>query len=149
MKGQTLVEALLALSLIGIIVSGITVVITSSLNNAQYSRNQNLATGYAQEGLEALRQIRNRNYSVFGGYDNNYCLGKGDIALGSPVINCSTPNVDNFIRAIKIEKNGCSSNISRATVTVSWNDGKCSDSGYCHQSRLISCLSTVNAVQAP
>ena len=159
MKGQSLIEALLALSVVGIILSGITVIVTSSLNNAGYGRNQSLATQYAQEGVEVLRKIRNSDYSVFAGYNANYCLGKGAVNLGSPTAACTSANVDNiFIRSVKIENSAsppapapgrCAVNVSRATVTVSWNDSKCSGGSFCHKSQIISCLSTNNPVQAP
>ncbi|HSW47756.1 MAG TPA: prepilin-type N-terminal cleavage/methylation domain-containing protein [Candidatus Saccharimonadales bacterium] len=153
MKGQTLVELLLGISIVGIILSGITVVVVSSLGNASYGKNQSLATQYAQEGAEITRTIRNSDYNGFAGYNSTYCLDKGAVSLGSPGT-CTTPNIDNtFIRSVKIENTAsagrCAANVSRATVIVSWKDGQCSTGSYCHKSQIISCLSTVNPIQAP
>lgn len=156
MKGQSLIESVLALALISIVLSSIGGVIVTSLSNANFGKTQAAATQYAQEGIETLRQIRNRNYAEFSTYNNNYCLGKGITTLGTPSATCPTPNIDGiFIRSIKIENSTspppgrCAVNISRATVTVSWTDGKCQNGTYCHKSILTSCLSTVNPIQAP
>lgn len=151
MKGQTLIEILIALGIGGVIISAITVVITSGLNNAQFGKNQNLATNFAQEGMEVVRKIRNNNYNGFRAYSGTYCLGKNQTALGSPVTSCSGENVDAFIRSVQVQQNaGCSANGARVTVTVSWSDGKCpANNTYCHKSQLVSCLSAVNPIQGP
>lgn len=150
MKGQTLIEVILAGGLIAIIVSGISVLIVSALNNAGFAKNQSLATQYAQDGLEVLRSIRNSNYAAFAGYNNTYCLSKDATALGTPVSACTVTNIDNFfIRSVLIQKDSCDVGISKATITVAWTDGKCASGAYCHTSTLVSCLSTQNPVQGP
>lgn len=152
MRGQTLIEILVALSVIAIIATGITVTVTNSLSNVQYGKNQNLATSYAQEGMEILRQIRNADYNGFKSYTaGDYCLGKNISALQSSIL-CSTPNIDNiFIRTVEINQSvtpECST-AAKVKVTVSWTDGKCQASAYCHKSELNSCMSTINPIQAP
>lgn len=147
MKGQTLIEALLAFSILGIILTGIVVSVTSSLNNSGYSKSQTLATQYAQEGIEVLRGIRDSNYNAFITFSGNYCLNKYSSTLVGN--NCPTPNVDTFIRTVSIEQSGCTASVAKATVTVSWTDTKCSGGSYCRKSTLISCLSTINPIQAP
>jgi type II secretory pathway pseudopilin PulG len=146
MKGQTLIEVLVALSVIVILVSMITMVIISSLNNAQFSRDQDLATNYAQEGMEIVRKVRNSNYTSFKNYSGIYCLAKGSLVLPSSSANCTTPNVDKFIRKVQIEQTpGCNTNVAKVTVSVSWTDAKCQTGNlYCHASDLVSCLSSVN-----
>ncbi len=153
MKGQTLIEALLALSVITIIISAISVTTVIALNNADFGKNQALATQYAQEGAEVLRNIRNSDYPTFATYEGNYCLAKGANSASSLVKshNC-IPNFDSFIRSISIEQfpPGCGvSDTAKVTVTVAWKDGKCANGYYCHSSKLISCLSTINPVQSP
>lgn len=148
MKGQTLIEVLVALSAVVMIVSAIAVVIIASLNNAQFSRDQDLATKYAQEGMEILRKVRNSDYTAFRSYNGTYCLGKGQASLPQASGACSTTNVDNFVRMIQIEQTpGCNATSAKATVSVSWTDGKCQSGIFCHKSELISCFSTVNPIQ--
>ena len=125
-KGETLIEALAALALVAIVISAITTLITTSLSNATYNENQTLATKYAQQGIESVRQIRNFNYAAFRNYNGLYCLGKGQANLGTVQTACSTPNTDNFIRSVQIEHSpGCATNVARVTVNVAFTDGKC------------------------
>ena len=56
--GQTLLEAVVAISLVTLILSAIVSAINFSLSNTQYARNKALATKYAQEVVEWLRQQR-------------------------------------------------------------------------------------------
>ncbi|MBI3069818.1 MAG: hypothetical protein HYY87_00750, partial [Candidatus Levybacteria bacterium] len=55
-KGQTLIEVLLALGTAVVVLSATVVAVLSALNNAQFSKNQSLATQYAQEGMEVMRK---------------------------------------------------------------------------------------------
>jgi len=161
--GQTLLEVLLAFSISILFLSSVVVGIVTSLNNIQYTKNQDLATSYAQEGLEVVRQIRDSswyNISSLKDYGSNekYCIDKEltlqEIPYGE---NC----VDNngigengiFSREVIFEHNsssccsdsGCTVEGSKATVTVSWTDSKCSaDAPYCHKVELISCFSNID-----
>lgn len=149
MKGQSLVEAILAISVIGVIISGISVVIVASLNNANFGKTQTQATQYAQEGIETLRLIRNNNYSGFQSYNGNYCLNKYATTLTSPDT-CVSPNLDKYKRSVSIEQSpGCATNITKVTVSVSWTDGKCAGGDFCHKSNLVSCMSRINPIQSP
>lgn len=144
-KGETLLEALVALGLVAIVITAIANVVTVSLNNAQYNENQSLATKYAQQGLETVRQIRNASYASFRTYNGLYCFGKGQTSLGVPQSSCTTANADTFVRSVVIENTpGCAANVSRVTVNVAFTDGKCTDGSYCHVQSHSSCLTTVN-----
>jgi Tfp pilus assembly protein PilV len=150
MRGQTLIETLVALAVGVVVVSAITVISVTTLSNAQYVRSQENATKYAQEGIEMMRKIRNSSYAGFRSYTaSSYCLDEGATTL-TTTGPCTTPNIlETFIRTVQITQNGCGANISRVTVTVSYRTGKCASNTYCHSSRLVSCLSTVNPVSAP
>jgi methylthioribose-1-phosphate isomerase len=149
-KGETLIEAMGALSRIAIIVIAVGMSVTTSLNNAKFNQDQTEATKYAQEGMETVRQIRNTSYNTFAGYNGTYCLGNNQSNLGANQSSCSSPNVGTFIREVDIQQNpGCGANVARVSVTVSFADGKCSQGVYCHKQVHTSCFSTVNPVQAP
>jgi prepilin-type N-terminal cleavage/methylation domain-containing protein len=150
MKGQTLIEVLIALSIAVVVITAITWLSISSLNNAQSSRNQDQATKYAQEGMELVRKIRNSSYTTFAGYNGTYCLPKGQTTFSAQG-SCTTPNIDTtFIRSVQINANtGCGVGLSRVVVTVSWSDNKCTSGAYCRKSELVSCFSTQNPVTAP
>jgi prepilin-type N-terminal cleavage/methylation domain-containing protein len=150
MKGQSLIEVLVAMGIISIVITSVVTIVTTSLGNTQFSRDQDTATKYAQEGLELTRSIRNSSYSAFAIYNGRYCLPKNAQNLGVAQPSCTTPNVDSFIREVQIQQApGCGANVSKVIVNVSWRDGKCSGSSYCHKSQLVSCLSRINPITIP
>lgn len=147
MKGQSLIEVLVALGIISTIIIAVATVVITSLNNTQLSKDQNLATKYAQEGLEITRSIRNRDFTAFSSLTGTYCLPKNAENLGTSQSGCTIPNIDHFIRSIQIEHTpGCGTNVSKITAVVSWRDGKCTTNSYCHKSQLETCLSRRNPV---
>lgn len=63
-KGQSLLEVIVVMA-VGIIVVGALVFATiASLRNAQFAKNQAQATKLAQEGLEKIRSLRNRDAEI-------------------------------------------------------------------------------------
>ena len=161
--GQTLIEALVALGAAVIIVSAITIVVISALNNAQFSKNQNLATQFAQQGMEIMRQMRDSNWTTFSDLSEEaYCLDKGSnipvlkdltIIAGCGHSGQSGQNVDLFAREVDIEGGNspdCAS-ATKVTVVVSWNDAKCTNSTnlFCHKVELVSCFSDSRVVPTP
>lgn len=148
-KGETLIEALGAMAIIVIVITAVASSVITSLSNSKNNENTTLATKFAQQGIEQVRQIRNKDYVAFAGYDGKYCLAKNQTTLGTVQSSCLTPNVDQFIRSVDInQKPGCSKNTAKVTVTVSYKDGKCTDGTYCHNQVFDTCLSTVNPVSA-
>lgn len=152
-QGQTLIETLAALAIIAIVISAISMLVITTLNNAKSDQYETLAAKYSQQGTEIVQQIRDTNYTAFETLNTAsnmyYCLGKGQTSLGSQSTDCSTNKVDNFIRTIQIQKDGCGTNVAQVTVTVSFTDGKCQAGQYCHKQVETTCLSTANPVQAP
>lgn len=166
--GQTLVEVLVALSASVAVVTAITITVITSLSNAEYAKNQNLATQYAGEGLEITRQIAKNDWTNFQTYTSTYyCLPKDSTTIcpmGS--INCGTPvtcgqNIDNLLsRQIVIVQSQsysyCGSNPCYCTnsaeviSSVSWGDSRCQvGNPLCHKITLRSCLANINSVQGP
>ncbi len=143
-QGQTLIEVLVALGLIGVVATALAGLVVISMGNTGYSKDQNLATQYSQEGIEIVRQKRDSDYPTFRTFSGNYCLNGGSSVLDP---DCTTANVGNFLRKVMITQDGCASNVAKVMVTVSWRDSKCPATNiFCHTSRIMSCLSTVNSV---
>lgn len=146
-KGQTFVEVLVALGVIIVITTAISGIVINSMSNSRFSKDQNLATQYAQEGMEIVRRLRDNDYITFRTYNTTYCLDGGSDILGS---NCSSANVNGFfLRKVVVTQSFCAGSAvadsANVIVTVSWQDGKCPTTNiYCHAVRLESCLSTVN-----
>lgn len=158
-KGQSLVEALVALTAAVVIVSAIAVAVITSVNNSDFSKSQNLATHYAQQGIDILRSQSESDWVSFvtsnpSGY---YCLNAGSTALTNYTnfsgVNCAK-NINNFfVRQVHVvHGNGpnCSPNTD-VTVDVYWSDGKCTSASnlYCHSVSLDTCLANINSVSTP
>lgn len=169
-KGQSLIEVLVALGTAVIVLAAIVSSVINALNNAQFAKNQNLATQYAQEGMETIRKMRDSDWNTFSAKDGSYCLDKGSSELKGKdysVAGCSSSgsngqNVDSFfVRQIDIEKNSANCSVpvggsgytTKAIVTVSWTDSKCTDTDpvkqFCHKSQLSSCFSDFNIIPTP
>jgi type II secretory pathway pseudopilin PulG len=151
--GQTLIEALIALGVSIVVIAAIALAVLTAMNNVTFSKNQNLATGYAQQGMDILRQQSESDWTTFDntclvtGYPCTYCLDQGAIVLGS---DCTSTNINSFfLRKVKIEHlgSGCLTG-DKVTVIVSWRDGKCTDASnlYCHNVTLNSCFTEINNV---
>ncbi|MCL5439269.1 MAG: hypothetical protein M1268_04795 [Patescibacteria group bacterium] len=164
-KGQTIIEVLVALSVAVVVIAAIAISVISALYNSQFSKNQNLATQYAQEGMEIMRQIRNSDWSVFSSYSGSYCLDKGSSSIkakdASVVNGCKSvdvgsnnKNIDGFFaRQIDISKQDidCNGNQTKVAAIVSWSDSKCRETSklFCHEVRLSSCFSDADLIQTP
>lgn len=75
LKGQTLLELVVGMSLIAVVIGALAITTTYSLRNTQFSKNQAQATQFAQENLEKVRTIKSANYGI--------CLNGQD-----PLVNC-------------------------------------------------------------
>jgi len=64
-RGQSLFEVVLALAIAALIIIAIVALATISIRNANFSRNQSLATRYAQEAIEWLRGQRDEDWDAF------------------------------------------------------------------------------------
>lgn len=62
--GQSLLEITIMLGVAIVIITGLTVVTINGLKNSQFAQNQVQATKLAQEGLESVKLVKNRNCKV-------------------------------------------------------------------------------------
>lgn len=156
-RGQTMIEVLVALGAAVIIISSITVAVITSVNNTSFSTNQNKATQLAQEGLDAARELRDSDYTQFVKYDElTKCLGEDKIIPppDDTTDSCSDrPNVGQFVRTVFFQNDdsqGCGKDLTRVESVVSWSDSKCSVSDkFCHSVKLVSCFSQFGTIPNP
>jgi len=152
-RGQSLIEVLIALAASVAVVSAIVVTVITSLSNAEFTKNQNLATQYSREGIEIVRQTAKNSWSTFINYKSvNYCLDKSNILISRSGLNCGK-NISNFFdRQIIINQNSptdCANSIKISSLVL-WSDSKCQTGNVlCHQIEIDSCLSDINSVKAP
>lgn len=152
-RGQTLIEAVIALGAAVIVISAIAVSVLTSLNSAQFSTRQNSANHAAQEALETVRKIRDSGWGKFKTYSGAYCMGD-DKTLTPKSADCGQNVEDIFVREVEIIHNDTGecgkegSDISRVVVNVSWADQKCTskENPFCHTVELSSCFADINSV---
>lgn len=170
-KGVILIEAILALAIIVIIMTALVAALISSVSSTNFSKNQSLATNYAQDGLEVARGQKDSDFNTFSTFDGLYCLSDNQVLeqTDEPVTdvsdcsqNISNGNANYFTRTIYINPRGkdersapkdmCSQSAGSIFVasTVSWSDSKCTDdSTDCHKVELNSCFVNLNSVPVP
>lgn len=153
--GQALIEALLALAFAVAIITAVVIVVINALNNTTFTKNQNLATQYAQEGLDIARSMKDSDYDGFKALTNgNYCASVDGVSIDSaPCVGEPLDN-GNFSRVIYVNHNGqdpsgavpqeCETGSSFISSIVSWTDSKCSGGEFCHKIQLDSCFSDPN-----
>lgn len=142
-KGQTLIELIVAIAVSILVLGSLVFATITSLRNAQLAKNQSQATKLAQEGLEGVRSIRDRNGEIFFSYysgssriDLNSFNQLWNVALRCDD-NChfyfnlgvltgggedSFEDVNGFKRKIIMEDDTDGSRQKKVTAIVLWND---------------------------
>lgn len=152
-KGQTLIEVVVALSVVMLILAAISVAVTTSVSNSTYLKNHNLASKHAQDGIEHIRHLYENQENFFASFSAGatYFMDENDYIYQG----FFEPNLDSqFVREVMFEPSvECDENTSgldelRVTVEVFWTSGKCArdlsnptlEDRYCHKSELITCF---------
>ncbi|MBI2022443.1 hypothetical protein HYS97_01155 [Candidatus Daviesbacteria bacterium] len=115
-KGQTLLEIVIAISLIMVILFALVIVTINALRNSQQAKNQTEATKLAQEGLELVRIIKENNCPIDTGDAGVYFWyaedSQGDNLIWNSQLGDTIKQVDSFKpvfapdgSCIKLEKN--------------------------------------------
>lgn len=63
-KAQTLLELTIVIAVAVLVIGALTFATIGSLRNASFAKNQSQATKLAQEGIEKIRSIRDRNTNI-------------------------------------------------------------------------------------
>lgn len=160
-KGQSLLEALIALGAATIVMSAIAVAVITSVSNSDFSKYLNQATQYSQQGVEVLKQQSLSDWGTFSGYASGitYCFPEGDGLDDSNVAPCSANLGTNnfFLRTAVVTQasSDCPGNPDDAahrgtlvSVATAWSDGKCTNASnhYCHNATFNTCITDVNRV---
>lgn len=116
--GQSLVEVLAALAVVILVILALMAIITTSIRNSTFAKNQSLASRYARESIEGARKLRDGNKEEFfaGGTDCNKTF---------TIVPFDIERVCDLVNEEKME----------VKVTVSWPDSKGE-----HQSKLTTYL---------
>lgn len=125
--GFTLVEVLVAVVIVGLVLTAIAAAISFSVKNSSQADYRQVATRYAQDAIDIIRQKRATDgWSAFTSFmttGNDYCVAENAVKKSS---NCSsadyklTNNEAEFTRKIDVVN---STTDIQLTVTVEWQDG--------------------------
>ncbi len=157
-KGQSLIEAVVALGAAALIISAIAIAVITSVNNSDYSKYQNQATNYAQQGIEIMRSQAQSDWANFEAKTNpnskvTYCLGQNATDLtnftGTHCVQNIGPDPNDpfFIREITIYPPDASG--IRVESAVYWIDGKCTTKDYCHMAKIDTRFADINRLPTP
>jgi Tfp pilus assembly protein PilV len=105
-KGQSLIEALIALGAAVIIVAAITIAVITAVGNSDFSKYQNLATGYAQQGIQIVTQKSQLDWVDTATYSGTWCLPQGttDFYTSLGGATCPVNVTDKFVRELDFTK---------------------------------------------
>lgn len=155
--GQTLVEVLVAITVVVIVLGAFAIATIVSIRNAQFSQNQAQATKLAQEGIDKIKLGRSKDVNVFYSgdptpkpfsqflADDNKCSSICYFSMNNTLelIEVTSVGVDGsltdatFKRFIQVIRTAEASE-KKFTVIVSWTDTSGS-----HESRLQTLLSQI------
>lgn len=129
-KGFSLVEAMLAISVFGLLVTVLSGVLIYGQRSSRSGSDRQKATFLAEEGLEAVRNIRDEDFSNL--VDGQYGLA---VSSGRWVLSGTSDEVRNYTRVINIST--VDENRKKVTAQVAWEE----DSGVTRRAELSTYLS--------
>lgn len=129
-RGVSLIESVVTLGVVMLLITGLVVGMTASLQNAQGSKSRALAVQYAQQALEILRQERDTNWATFVskgtvGIQTDYCMNSTG-QLSTPTNGLCPPFTATFSRMVSFTKtliDPGQMEIMDVQVKVSWIEG--------------------------
>ena len=135
-SGQTLVELVVVLAIVGMIVTGIVSITAISVRNARFTKDQASASRYTQEAMEWIRQQRDTNWSTFSARSGRtYCMNFLYWDITNPCTGSQVVPNTTYIRTATLITLDASS--IQVEVEVSWTDARGS-----HQSRMSTILTS-------
>lgn len=128
-SGQSMLEIVIATGFIILVIVALVSAVTVSVRNATFSKNKSVATKYVNEGIEATRSIRDKDWSNLLsksapaplGQNNGLSFNGSEWVFLGP---SDTPTGTNFTRIVNLTNMDTTNNDEvKAIVTVTWNEG--------------------------
>lgn len=94
-QGITLIEVLVSIIILGIALGAISFLFTSNLLSADSLRDDSIASGLVQEGMEVVRNIRDREWLATGGFGATIPDGTYEVQWDSASL---TPSLSRFLK---------------------------------------------------
>lgn len=114
-KGQSLIEILIALGIFAVTLSASFQLFFGSQNLSVDSGNAGIALDYAQEGVEAVRSIRDRNWGELTDGSHGLVFQDNEWMFGSSTASDVKGDFTRSITVLTVEEN-----FKIATTTISW-----------------------------
>lgn len=124
-KGQSLIEVVVAVGMIGMLLVAILALITLSLKNSRLAKAKTQAVALAQEGVELMRTYRDLSWTglVAKADGNSYSLPLNWTINNSLTDICPvTFNINNLFRRCLVLSDATVNSVL-LTVTVEWQEG--------------------------
>lgn len=122
LKGQSLVEAIVAIGITVLVVTGLVVLAVGAVRSATLARNRSLAVQYAQEGMEALRSIRDRSFAEFSELDKSGATSFRLTYQSQWVITSGVEQIPETIFSRSFVVTEPASGKLKLTLAVTWSD---------------------------
>lgn len=125
-NGQSLFEVVVALAISALVIVALVSLVSSSIRNANFSKNKSLASTYAQEASEWLRGERDKDIKTFlaNTLSPSWCFPTLDWTKVGNVCTTKIANTD-FIRKGTFTTNFVNGKtIVQSTIKVSWVDAQ-------------------------
>lgn len=137
MKGFTLIETMVAVTILALAIAGPFRAIQGALTNSFAARDQLVAAALAQEGIEYIRSIRDDNY-LSG--ESDWLAGMDDCIPGPCIVDPTQGDTSTVVEPLQLSENGLynhesgdetrftrvveietvSGNEAKISITVSW-----------------------------
>lgn len=138
--GFTLIEAIVSLLIFSVSLTAIFYLLTNNLREASLIKNNFIASGLVQEGMEAVRNIRDNDWYLGNPFGTTIPDGSYRVQWNSQTLLSLAPDPylkkysgtglfsydigDDTIFKRTVAINTVSSEEKRVTVTVTWKEGK-------------------------
>ncbi len=119
MAGQTLIEVVIAMGISVLILVTLVSGVTVSLRNIQFANNKAQATKYAQEAFEAVRSIRDRDWTLL--IDGEHGLVWDEV--GAQWNFAQSSDTSGQLSRVVTITDGGTPDSKRVEVVVSWREG--------------------------
>jgi Tfp pilus assembly protein PilW len=122
-SGQSLIEVIVTIVVVTLIVTGLTVAVITSMKSAQSARARSTGAKLTQDGIEIIRNLRDKGWNTFIGNIGEFCLQDASGLSGSP------PCPDIEIGSMKYKRTvefvpDASNEKMTVNIKVEWNEGE-------------------------
>lgn len=124
-QGQSIIEVVVAIAIVALVLVALVSAVTVAIRNATFSKNKSVATKYVNEGMEAVRSIRDNSWTDLTdahGTFNGLQFSAGAWSFSGTQDYPDSPT-NQFTRVIEVTCNPPTNDSCDIDVQVSWTSG--------------------------